>query len=148
MLINDPNTILLVKPAPKIEKIYEGCYSEIYQQIKEILSPYHEIKPLILPDIWIRDFAPFFTYKGAISLLYRPPYQSFSKSKEIQFECLKLWPENLFIPQIRFDGGNLIMNKNGVGIATKKGLELNRLSQKEMNEALKKLFGIRKIFSG
>lgn len=145
MLITEPNTILLAKPNKKIEKIYEGCYSDIFQRLKSTLEKYHEVHILDLPDIWIRDFAPFFTDKKAIPLLYKPPYQSFSKSEQIQSECLKHFHDFPIPLPIRFDGGNLIANRQGIGIATKKPLELNNISQKEMNLLMAELFGIQQM---
>lgn len=136
---------MLAKPNKKTEKVYEGCHSDIFQRLKKALEKYHEVKTVDLPDIWIRDFAPFFTDKKPIPLLYRPPYQSFQKSESIQSECLKHFPDFSIPLPIRFDGGNLIANRQGVGIATKKPLELNHLSEKQMNLLMAELFEIKQM---
>ena len=145
MLITEPNTILLVKPSKHIESLYKGCYTDIYERLKTILEPYHEVKTLDLPDIWIRDFAPFFTDKKPMPLLYKPPYQSFLKSERVQIECLKYFPDLPIPLPIRFDGGNLISNNQGIGIATKKPLELNPISQDKIDLFMSELFGIKKM---
>ena len=145
MLITEPNTILLAKPNKKTEKTYEGCHSDIFQRLKSTLEKHHEVRVLDLPDIWIRDFAPFFTDKKPIPLLYKPPNQSFQKSEHIQSECLKYFPDFPIPLSVRFDGGNLITNRQGIGIATKKPLELNHLSQDQMNQLMAELFDIKQM---
>ena len=143
MLVNEPDTIFLVKPSAKIEHQYVG-YAKFYTELSTLLKHYgHLVVPLNVSDIWIRDFAPFFTDKGGISLTYQPPYQHFDKSAKVQKQCLDYF-KTVSLP-LRFDGGNLVANYLGIGIATRKPFELNKLTQAEMNLILKELFEIKQM---
>lgn len=145
MLINNPNTIFLVKPSTKIEHQYIG-YSQFYDQLSSMLKQYgHTIISLAVSDIWIRDFAPFFTDRGYIPLTYQPPYQHFDKSAKVQKECLAFFDKIAVPLPLRFDGGNLVTNNSGIGIATRKPLELNKLSEDQMNLILHEVFDIQKM---
>lgn len=82
-----------------------------------------------IPDIWIRDFAPLPAHGRFVKFHYQPPYVSARLNDLVEEAALVLLAER-GIPirrvGIALDGGNLVHNGAGLGVATRSLISRNR----------------------
>ena len=116
-------TIFLAQPNKSVTAVYED-YASWFECVCPILERYHagKVIALDLPDIWVRDFLPLQNIQTGklFSPLYWPSYQSAKLGRfyeTIRARVRELFPEVEQMPLVRLDGGNLIVNKRGVGFS-------------------------------
>jgi len=93
------------------------------------LSPEHfPIEPI--PDIWVRDFAPIPVAGGFVRFRYAPRYTRRELSEQIESAVargsLTGGAHCVTAEDVALEGGNLVHNGAGVGIATERLFAANR----------------------
>jgi agmatine deiminase len=166
------DTVLLVAPAShmgiyrrhlrELQSFYTEFASEIarYDAIISVLSTRAPVPAGAgaarvrwrrgrIGDIWIRDFAPLQTTRGAVAFIYDPEYAPTRHSASVQQDLLRLLQTDPAFEGIgpvakidlRLEGGNVAHNGAATAIVTDKILSRNknrgrREIEKIMKEAL------------
>jgi len=114
-------TIFLAEPNADVQAVYPE-YKSWYEAARPILEQYCKVVSLILPDIWVRDFLPLQNRKSG--KLYQPLYYPSFRPRTLDSDyakcreaARKYFPDAEPMPMIRLDGGNLIVNDNGLAFA-------------------------------
>jgi agmatine deiminase len=101
-----------------------------------------------IPDIWVRDFAPFVSSRGAIKFRYAPAHISKKLNRAIDASILEhLESEGIRVKveDLAFEGGNLT-HDGRVGVATRKVFGRNPgRSQPEVLETLRRALGLERL---
>ncbi len=92
-------------------------------------APLEVFRVASLPDVWIRDFAPLPMHDGYVKFVYNPLYSRKKFNRQVDAALLAhLAEQGLAVRSspIVLEGGNLVHNGAGIGIATEKIYALNR----------------------
>jgi agmatine deiminase len=101
-----------------------------------------------IPDIWMRDFAPFASGRGAIKFRYAPAHSSKKLNRAIDaamLEHLEGEEIRVKVEDLSFEGGNLT-HDGRVGVATRKVYHRNPgRSRAEILETLRRALGLERL---
>lgn len=142
-------TIYTAFITPEIVRLYPE-FEEFYLDFKvqAELAGYEVIK-LPFSDIWVRDFLPVQNMKnGALHTLFYDPtfkrgrYKNFYA--KLRVETAAEFPDARPLP-VRMDGGNLIVNNDGLAFAFEKRSIVRNTSYAEVSALLKERLGLKDI---
>jgi agmatine/peptidylarginine deiminase len=114
-------------------------HKEFYLNAHNAIMQFHEVRNYPqLPEIWVRDFFPLQNRntKQLYIPFYNPPYQSKKLNEKIRNSVAGYFPYAKDLP-VRIDGGNLIINNNGVAFAFKRSTIFKNTSQNQVEKLLK-----------
>lgn len=103
-------TLVLAAPTAQIARIYPE-YPAFYEHFRALAAPFHPIKTLALPDIWVRDFLP--VQHIQTGELYQPFFNPHYANYTPAFSSAIRRAVNDVLPAqpcaVQIDGGNLIL---------------------------------------
>lgn len=101
------------------------------------------------PDIWIRDFAPLAATDRYVKFRYAPSYSRKRFNDEVDAaarEYLSRPGVPLHCEDLALEGGNLVHNGAGIGIATEKIFSRNRgIPRPELVRRLERALGLERL---
>ncbi len=104
--------IYLAKPNKDIETTYAG-YTKFYEVFSAQLQHFHEVRPLDLPDIWVRDFLPVQNVKTGqlYQTFFDPRYANYTPKFTAQIrQAVKYYFPQAKPCNVRIDGGNIVIS--------------------------------------
>ena len=144
-------TIYLAQPNKNVTAVYKE-YKSWFESAFPIFEQYHgrKVIGLDLPDIWVRDFLPLQNIQTGklFSPFYWPSYKPKTLAQvyeTIRARVCEIFPEAEQMPHIRLDGGNLIVNKCGVGFSVFNPKMYRSEQKDEIANALKSALGLTKL---